>query len=398
MATIVTNNFDALNPEVWKPVVQDYLNKMLVVMDIGNVKCEQYLSSGDKVNFPFVADVRTQDYIPGTELDIDQYTATQNSLTVDQSKAATVYIDPQEEKQALANYGMELAYQSAFQLRNNIDQTGLASLTNNASFNVADSPTGDALSSSTILRKMTDARAQLGRNNAGDGEHFAVLDYERGALLEQALWGNGFQLADSTLRNGFAGNAVGFKVYMSNNLPSTQLLTIAANATAGDTFKVYGVEWTFVANGTAANPGEISLGTGGSALADTQVSVREAINGTGTPGASNYIDVSVHQRRTLQNARANASAFSANVTTITGFGKIGGTAVFTSGSNLFGTETSNLLFGRMGALSLGIQMYPELYVKEEPRMLGRNYITHTLYGVETFERDKQRVVRSAIQV
>lgn len=395
MATIVTNNFDALNPETWKPVVQDYLNKMLIVMDIGNVKCEQYLTSGDKVNFPYTADVRIQNYTPGTELDIDPYTATQNSLTVDQSKAATVYIDPQEEKQALANYGMELAYQSAYQLKNNIDQAGLASLTNNASFNVADSAGGDALSSSTILKKLTDARAQLGRNNAGDGEHFAILDYERGALLEQALWGNGFQLADSTLRNGFAGNAVGFKVYMSNNLPSTQTLTLATNPTAGNTFRVYGVTYTFVANGTAANPGEISIG--GSAAA-TQAIVRDAINGTGTPGASTYIAISVDNRRTLQNAQANASAFSANVTTITGYGKIGGAGTFTAGTNLFGTETSNLLFGRMGALSLGIQMYPELYVKEEPRMLGRNYITHTLYGVQTFERDKQRVVRSAIVV
>jgi len=398
MATIVTNNFDALNPETWKPVVQDYLNNMLVCMDIGNVKCEQYLSSGDQVNFPYVADVRIQDYTPGTELDIDPYSATQNSLIVNQSKAATVYIDPEEEKQALANYGMELAYQSAFQLKNNIDQAGLASLTNNASFNVASQPTGDALSSSTILTTMTNARAQLGRNNAGDGEHFAILDYERGALLEQALWGNGFQLADTTLRNGFAGNAVGFKVYMSNNLPSTQTLTIDTLPTAGDTFKVFGVTFTFRANGAATLPGDISIGTGGSALADTQASVNQALLGTGTPGASNYIPVGVNQRRTLQNAQLGASAFSANVTTLTGFGKIGGQETLTASTNVFGNETSNLLFGRMGALSLGIQMYPELYVKEEPRMLGRNYITHTLYGVETFERDKQRVVRSAILV
>lgn len=398
MATIVTNDFDALSPETWKPVVQDYLNKMLVVMDIGNVKCEQYLSSGDKVNFPYVADVRIQNYTPGTELDIDAYTSTPNSLAVDQSKAATVYIDPQEEKQAVANYGMELAYQSAFQLKNNIDQAGLASLANNASFNVASNPAGDALSSSTILTTMTNARAQLGRNNAGDGEHFAILDYERGALLEQALWGNGFQLADSTLRNGFAGNAVGFKVYMSNNLPSTQTLTIDATPTAGDTFTVYGVTFTFKAHGAAALPGDISLGTSGSALADTQASVREAILGTGTPGASNYIPVNVNDRRTLQNAQLAITAFASDDAVLTGYGKIGGRGTFTTGTNLFGTETSNLLFGRMGALSLGIQMYPELYVKEEPRMLGKNYITHTLYGVETFERDKQRVVRSAIQV
>lgn len=212
------------------------------------------------------------------------------------------------------------------------------------------------------------------------------------------MWGNGFQLADSTLRNGFAGNAVGFKVYMSNNLPSTQTLTIDTNPTAGDTFTVYGVTFTFKANGAAALPGDISLGTGGSALADTQASVIEAILGTGTPGASNYIPVNVNDRRTLQNAQLAITAFASDDAVLTGHGKIGGRGTFTAATNLFGTETSNLLFGRMGALSLGIQMYPELYVKEEPRMLGKNYITHTLYGVETFERDKQRVVRSAIQV
>jgi len=122
MSVIASNTFSALNPENWKPAVQDYLNAMLVAKKICNVKCEAYLSSGDQVNFPYINDVRVQDYTPGTELEIDSYTATQDSLIVNQSKAATAYIDPQEEKQALADYGVSLARQSAFQLSQNIDQ------------------------------------------------------------------------------------------------------------------------------------------------------------------------------------------------------------------------------------------------------------------------------------
>lgn len=381
----MANTLSALNPELWKPIIQDYLNNMLIAREVCNTKCEALLNSGDQVNFPFINDVRVQSYSQGTDLTADAITATQSSLIVDQSKVAMFVMDPVQEKQALANYGMQLAYQSAYVLKNNIDQHML----NTGVTAAAGTVVGGALTAATMYSKMTDVRAVLSRQNATDGELFAVLDPERIALVEQSFVANGFNLADTTLKNGFAGNLNGFRVYTSNNLKYSVPLTLAT-PTVGDTVLAYGVTWTWAANGAAALPGEVSVGANAAA---GQANLVLAING-GATGAATYIDTSVDNRRVYQNAQVNATAFVANVSTITAFGKISGSLPVNVGANVgFGTETSNMLFGRMGAISLAMQMMPNLYIREEPLQLAKNYITHTLWGDKVFTRDEKRLVK-----
>lgn len=384
----MANAITALNPEIWKPMVQDYLNNSLVSMAICNTKCESYLSSGDRVNFPYTTDVRIQSYAQGTDLTIDDVTATQDYIDIDQSKAVTFVMDPVQEKQALANYGADLAYQAAFQLRNNIDQTVIASGVDTASTTVA----GGTLTSSTMVAKMTDAYAQLSRNNAADGELFAVVDPAGAALLSQTFIANGFNLSDSSLRNGFSGKALGFNVYVSNNLDYTQVLTTDTQPTATDTVTILGVTWTCVADGTTANAGEINIGAD---VADWKTIVVKALNGT---TSTDYTDIATADRRKYQNAQLSAAAFSGDTCSITAYGKISGTETFTAATNLFATETTNYLFGRKGAVSLAIQMQPELYILQEPKQIARNYITHTLFSAKTFKRDADRVVAMSVNV
>jgi len=391
MATIVTNEVSPLNPEVWKRDVQDYLNAMLILEKIANKRCEEYLTAGDQVNFPYVTDVRLQNYTPGTELTIDPITATQDSLVIDQSKAATFYIDPQQVKQALANYAAKLKFQAAYQLKNNIDQQGIQAGVANASTTL----TGGSFSPNTIMEKFGEAYAQLFRQNAVDGELFAVIDSHTLTMLTQAGIGNGFNLADMMLRNQWAGMAGQFNVFVSNNLKSTTTLSMATQPTAGDTVTIYGATWTWVADNTAANPGEIAVGAD---AAEAQDNLEFAINGTGTQGTGTYIDVNVNSRRAYQNAQVAIANFAANAAAVTAYGKIGATETFTAAGNVFSTETSNVLFGRMGAISLAIQMYPQLYVRPEPRMIGENYITHALFNSDVFERDKERLVAMSFNV
>lgn len=387
----MANSLTALNPELWKPMVQDYLNKMLVAKEICNTKCEAYLSSGDQVNFPYVNDVRVQSYSQGSDLTMDDLDATQSSLVVDQSKAATFVLDPVQEKQALANYGAELAYQSAFQLRNNIDQHVFATGIAGANSTVA----GGSLTTGTVLSKLGSVYAELVRQNATDAPLFGVIDAHTSTLLTETFVANGFQEADMQLRNQFRGKAAGFNLYVSNNLPSSQTFTIVTIPTALDTFTVAGVEFTFVANGTAATAGEISIGVNAAAA---QANFVLAVNGTGAPGAGTYIEISKENRRKLQNAQISASAFAVNVSTVTGYGKIGMTENVTPADCLVGTETSNMVFGRQGSVSLAIQMMPELYIREEPKQLAKNYITHVLFGDKVFFRDAFRLVNLSYNV
>jgi hypothetical protein len=382
----MANAITALNPELWKSMTQDFLNNSLVSMAVANTKCEAYLNSGDKVHFPYLADVRIQSYAQGTDLTVDALAATDDSLTVDQSKAVVFAMDPVQEKQALADYGNQMAYQASYVLRNEIDQNVIQSGVSNVNNTV----TGGTLTSSTIISKMTDVYAQLQRNNATDGEVFAILDPDRAALLSQTFIANGFQIGDNTLRNGFSGRAVGFDVYTSNNLKYSVTLTVDTQPANTDTLTIAGITWTCVTDGTAANAGEIAIGAD---LADFKTILPLALNGGGTPGASAYIDIATADRRVYQNAQLTAaSAFVGNDLTITAYGKMSPSETFTTATNIFGTETTNMLFGRKGAVSLAIQMQPELYIRPEPKQLANNYISHTLYGYATFTRDKKRLV------
>ncbi len=387
----MANSLSVLNPANWRPIVQDFLNNILIATDVANTKFEAELVNGSTINFPQMSDLRVQSYTQGTDLTMDDVTATQSTLIVNQSRAVTFVLDPVQERQAKAKYGVVMAKQAAFRLANEIDALLLSTGVSGAA-----NATGSygSLTSSTILDCMNEAYSKLFRANATDGEMFAVVDPERRRLLTQTFVANGFVQADRSLQHQFEGMAAGYKVYVSNNLPSTQALTFAVQPTAGDKFTVYGVTYTFVANGTAANAGEISLGAN---LAATQPIIVNAINGTGTPGASTYIEVSTDDRRNLQNHNVVAGAFAANVTTITAAGRIAcAFPVMTSASNLVGTETTSLLFGRVGAISLGMQMQPNLYVREEPKQIARNYITHTLYGVKVFSRDAYRLCKATI--
>lgn len=368
-------------------MVQDFLNSQLVVKPISNMKFQQDLVAGDVINFPYMADVRVQAYTAGTDLTIDDLTATQSAMSIDQSRAATFYVDPTETRQSAdKGWAARMARQSAFVIAQEMDQNVLKEGTDNASVTVA----AGTLSASTILAKFGEAMQRLEENNATDGEMFAVISPYVKNYLFQAEVANGFNKADTALSNGFVGpSSTGFKIYVSNNLETSVTLTIGTIPVAGETITVYGVTFTAAASGAATAAGEFSIGAN---VAAARVNILLMLNGTGTPGAATYIDVSADNRRKLQNRQLAASAFSGSVTTLTGFGRINGTETLTAAADVFGTESSGMLFGRVGCLSIGMQMYPELYIRPEPKKLGDNHITHTLYGKKMFFRDTQRAV------
>jgi len=387
----MANTVAPLNPEKWVSDVQDWLNAELVIKPIANMRFKRMLSSGDRINWPTITDQRVQDYTPCTDVTIDDFTAEQSYMDIDNSLVSTTCIDPVEVKQAEdKGYPSKLARQAAHVISQRVDQDGFAEAQTEAANTIA----GGTLTAANIFQNFTEATAELQRSNAADGPLFAVIDPERVALLAQSEATDGFNLADSSLKNGFVGNSsAGFRVYNSNNLPYTVNLTVDTQPTNLDTFTIGGVTWTCVTDGTAANPGEINIGAN---LADFQAIFLTAIAGTTPPTAGDYVDVSVANRRKLQNAQVAAGAWAANVSAITSFGKISGSETFTAGTNVFGTETNSIFFGRVGAISVGMQMAPSLRIRPEPKNLSENYLTHTLYGVKVFSRDAERLVNMTI--
>lgn len=380
-----TNFASVLNPEKWTPTVQDYLENMMVAEKVCDTRYRSYLRTGDQINFPQMSEFSSQTYTPGTDMTESNLTAAQSSLTVTESKACMVRVDKKEAMQAEADYSLNLARHAAYLLKNDVDKHVISTGVNGANTTIS----GGSLSVSTIYQVMVDAHTQLFRNNASDGNLFVIMPPAQKGLLTQTFIANGFSESDTSLRNGFEGRANGFDVYCSNNVPSSVVLTLSTNPSNGHTLRVGGVTFTFVTNGTAANAGEISIGANAAA---TQAIVRDAINGTGTPGASTYIELSDEDRAILKNSDFSCGAFSSNAATITAVGYING-SISAAGSNGFGTETTSMLFGQYQAIALGMQKEPDLEITPIPKQFGEFYKTLTLFGSKVFSRNAKRLVR-----
>ena len=390
---MAVNTHSALAPVNFMPKIQAFLNQRLVATQISRTEFRAQLRSGQQIDWPYITDMRVQDYVPGTNLTIDANAATSDTMTINQSKAVTFTLDPNQQAQAEdKTINAMLANQSAFRLGNYIDQALLEEGVDNANNTVA----GGTLDASNMFKKLTDAMASLHRSNA-EGTKFAVLDPERVAILAQVEVANGFNVADNALMNGFVGNSqAGFKIYRSNNLPTTVSLTMATKPTATDTITIAGVTWTWIADGGTCTAGQLKVG--GDA-ADAQAILVTAINGTTAPNTGDYLDVSVENRRKLQNAGVSMGAFGTNVSVITAYGKISASEAFTDPTDSFGTETGSLLCGDVGAISLGMQIQPTMASAPEPaRPMETNYAIHTLYGKKVFYRDKDRLVDLTINV
>lgn len=378
----MANTFGPLNPEKWRPVVQDYLNNILVAMEVANVKYGEMLSSGDVIHFPETSDLRVQDYTPGTDLTPSNLTATDSALTVNQSKSVIVDIDDDEKIQAEADYALAYSKQMAFRLSNEIDKQLIAAGVDTAS----NTATAGTLTATTIFSEMVAAQTSLFRSNASDGEMFALMGPQHKGLLTQTFYTNGFKEADSSLRNGFVGKANSFKVYCTNNLPSEVTLTLANQPSNGETITFAGVTYTYVTT-LGSTAGNILIGAN---VAATQANTIAAINGAAGAG-STYVELSEEDRNVMSNGDFSLAAFASNAAVLSGVGYINPSETLAGAGDGWGTETTRILFGRMGAISLGMQTQPNLKISDKPLQHGYYYKGHTLFGTKVFSRDAKRL-------
>lgn len=365
---------------------QANLRTNLVMAGLSGAKFKSELYPGKTIDFPYQTPTRVQDYQFSTNATIDPFVQTSNTYSIDQTKIVT---SNYERLQNLQGYDLspedQLADDAGYQLARNIDQFAISKAISRASTVVS----AGTLAAGNVFETMTSINAQLTNKRARQGKRYVVLPPDLTAILANCDKANGFKMADEALKVGFVGKtSAGFDVYESQECPYSVTLTLAANPTAGDTFTLKGYTWTFVANGTAANPGEISLGTGGSALADTQAIVRNAINGTGTPGASTYIDLAQYDRYDLDGSQVTCGAFTNDAAVITAYGKIDAEGDFTSGSNVFGTESGQVLFGVEGKFDLTIQSAPQIELRYPEANTSINMLATSQWGGDTFVLDR----------
>jgi len=229
------SSWDALNPEIWSAKMQVNLRKSLVAFDIARTELKDEISVGDKIHRMYVSTVGTVAYVPGTDIEVTGVTASDDSITIDQKYVAPFYVDKVEELQAKPQYASTLADDASYQLRDVIDTAVLANTSNAASaLGTSTTVTGTFVTaatanisaitatSATIIQVFNSATKYLRQGNVEmEGDWVAVISPAVAGLIELIAIDKGFNIADASLKNGYAGDFLGYHIYISNNLPTS---------------------------------------------------------------------------------------------------------------------------------------------------------------------------------
>lgn len=243
MTQVISNDVSAITPELWSTMVQVPLYKSLVALEIANMKLSDTVKYADTVHIPRFGSLSVQTYTPGTTMSATSQDWAFDNLVVSSYKYVMFYRDDVHQLQTNVDQARELATEAAYQLKNQIDTDVLKNITGADGFMPADildiglgTTNGAPVSagSANIINVFAGARKFLRDHNVEEvGDWCAVVSPKVASYIEIKAANAGFNVADATLRNGYAGDFMGFQVYISNNLPSGNLSAIAPAAGNG---------------------------------------------------------------------------------------------------------------------------------------------------------------------
>ncbi len=216
-------------PTVWAARLLTALEKALIYgqTNVSNRDYEgEIRDAGNTVKIASIGDVSIGDYTKDTDInDPEVLTDSDQSLLIDQSKYFNFYVDSVDRAQQNVNVMEEAMRRSAWRLRDKAD-TFLAGKME------VSVPNGNQIGSTGTPKVPTKADAYEYLVDLGvlldeadtpiDGRFVVVPAWFHGLLLKDDRFvRSGTQRSDSALANGEVGEAAGFAILKSNNVPNT---------------------------------------------------------------------------------------------------------------------------------------------------------------------------------
>ena len=223
MTQVITNDVSAIQPEIWSSMVQVPLYKSLVALEVANMRFSDTIKYGDTLHVPYFGSLSAQTYTPGTSISATAQDWAFDNLIVSSYKHVTFYVDDPRSLTVNEDQARELATEAAYQLKDVIDQHVFANITGADGFTAADAQ--DILGgtnampvsagTANIINIFGGARKVLRQRNVDEtGDWVAVVTPTVASYIEIKAANVGFNVADATLRNGYAGDFMGFQVYI----------------------------------------------------------------------------------------------------------------------------------------------------------------------------------------
>ena len=216
-------------PVVWAARLLKALDKALVFAQTGIVNREyegEIKESGNSVKIASIGDVTIGDYEKNTDIaDPEILSDSDQTLLIDQSKYFKFYVDSVDKAQQNVRVMDEAMRRPAYGLRDKADSF-LANMMATAV------PTGNRIGSATTPKIPTKADAyeylvDLGvildeANVPTEGRFVVVPSWFHGLMQKDDRFvKSGTTKGDMTLANGEVGEAAGFRILKSNNVPNT---------------------------------------------------------------------------------------------------------------------------------------------------------------------------------
>ncbi len=216
-------------PTVWAARLLTALEESLVYGQAGVVSRAyegDIREAGGSVKIASIGDVSVDDYDKNTDIDDPEpLTDSDQTLAIDQSKYFNFFVDSIDRAQQNVNVLDEAMRRSAFRLREVAD-TYLASLMDSGV--AADNKIGSTVTpvvptKDDAYEYLVDLSVMLDEANAPADNRFVIVPaWFHGLLLKDERFVQaGTIRSDVRLANGQVGEAAGFRILKSNNVPNT---------------------------------------------------------------------------------------------------------------------------------------------------------------------------------
>ena len=215
-------------PTVWAARLLVALEKALIYgqADVSNRDYEgEIRESGNTVKIASIGDVSIGTYTKDTDIaDPEVLTDDDQSLLIDQSKYFNFYVDSVDRAQQNVNVLDEAMRRSAWSLREKADTflAGLMATAVETGNKIGSTSTPKVPTKDDAYEYLVDLGVLLDEGNVPtDGRFVIIPAWFHGLLLKDDRFvRSGTAAGDRRLRNGEAGEAAGFAVLKSNNVPN----------------------------------------------------------------------------------------------------------------------------------------------------------------------------------
>lgn len=285
----MANDLQNLVRQHYQEGTEDQLFKTLTAFDLAGMVD---IPDGTTKNLPYIQMISTGDYTKYTNQTLKDVKTGNDAIVINTTPMVSFALDDIDVEEDYIKSSSEVTSNASYQIKRRIDGDFFAQVSNAkwkydangfgrnttlTSLSPVTLATGGSQNISTTYGK---AKAGLTNTGVNGGKlALCVDDFAIADLTTLGLETSGQSVPDVSYTRGFGGMFGGMKTYGVSTLYATTTLDLATNPTAGDYVDIQGVRFTFVANGTAAAAGDVSIG--GSADASC-VSLVEAINGSGT--------------------------------------------------------------------------------------------------------------------